>query len=306
MLGPHMKRTHTLPGITLLFWAGLIPLGVWAQEGSTREVTDNYVELTFSQQYDALIDVYSADAVFHDPTADVFGGQMAEGPVTGASRIVALQKSWGLAETVFDVRASFTVGEYSLYRGTLRTRYNGSSTWTSIPFVTTLRANGGRITERTDFGEYIDAFQLSGPFESNTPRTREVADAYLKAYLDGDVEAQVSLLDPDVQFQDPTAKVYGPSSGELFRGSDILAARRRQLSESLTDFDLDVSESFVGNHHAVYMGTTRYTLRTGQRFAQPAVFVIEVRDGKVTRHWDFVDYTIGPVGSDYSPFPGDS
>jgi len=25
--------------------------------------------------------------------------------------------------------------------------------------------------------------------------------------------------------------------------------------------------------------------------------VIEVRDGKVTRHWDFVDYTVGPVGS---------
>ena len=62
--------------------------------------------------------------------------------------------------------------------------------------------------------------------------------------------------------------------------------------------DLPVQfESFVANHHAVYMGTVRYTLNSGTAFAQPAVIVIEVRDGKVTRHWDFVDYTVGPVGS---------
>ena len=39
-----------------------------------------------------------------------------------------------------------------------------------------------------------------------------------------------------------------------------------------------------------------YTLRNGVRYEQPAVFVVEVRDGRVTRHWDFVDYTVGPVG----------
>ena len=27
-----------------------------------------------------------------------------------------------------------------------------------------------------------------------------------------------------------------------------------------------------------------------------AVFVIEVRDGRVTRQWDFVDYSVGPTG----------
>lgn len=44
------------------------------------------------------------------------------------------------------------------------------------------------------------------------------------------------------------------------------------------------------------MGTTTYTTAREQRFAQPAVFVFEVREGKVTRQWDFVDYTVGPIG----------
>jgi ketosteroid isomerase-like protein len=271
------------------------PAGLLAQQ-STRSVTDRYIELTFSQQYDALLDLYAADASFHDPTGDVFRGPVAEGPVQGADAIVSMQKGWGLAETVFDVQASFTVGEYSLYRGTLNTRYEGADSWTAIPFVTVLRVVEGRILERTDFGEYVESFALGSGFQANTDATNKIASQYLRAYLDGDVNTQAALASVDIIFQDPTSRVYGPPSGELYQGLDVLIARRNQIYESVSDFDFEVAESFVANHHAVFMGTTTYTLRAGQRFAQPAVFVVEVRDGKVTRHWDFVDYTVGPIG----------
>ena len=71
--------------------------------------------------------------------------------------------------------------------------------------------------------------------------------------------------------------------------------RREQIYANLVDFDLEVEQSFVANHHAVYMGTVRYSVNSGMAFEQPAVIVIEVREGLVTRQWDFVDYTAGPV-----------
>lgn len=269
-----------------------------AQETTdTRSVTDRYIELTFDRQYDELLDVYASDAVFFDPTGDVFQGRVAEGPVEGAEEIVTLQKSWGIADADFDIRASFTVGEYSLYRGTLTIQFGGSELAFEVPFMTVLRSRDGRVIERTDFGEYIQSFQLGDRFAPNTASTAETAALYLNAYLNEDMEAQAALMSPDVVFQDPTSQVFGPPAGEVYSGAEDLLARRQQIYANISDFTFDVEESFVANHHAVYMGHVRYTIASGATYEQPAVFVIEVRDGLVTRHWDFVDYTVGPVGS---------
>jgi ketosteroid isomerase-like protein len=157
-----------------------------------------------------------------------------------------------------------------------------------------LRAVDGHITERTDFGEYIESFGLGKRFQQTTEDTRQTAMLYLRAYLGGDLDTQEALVASDVIFQDPTSKIYGPPSGEVYRGREALIARRRQIYESITGFDLQIDESFVANHHAVYMGTVTYTVGENAHYAQPAVFVLEVRDGKVVRHWDFVDYTVGP------------
>jgi len=280
--------------------AGFAPALMAQESTDTRTVTNRYVQLTFEQKYDDLLDVYAPDAVFFDPTGDVFEARVAEGPVLGAEQIIALQKSWGVTTSWFDIVAAMTVGEYSLYRGTLTVSFDGSDAETPIPFITVLRAQDGRITERTDFGEYIKSFGLGDGFDANTESTREVAGRYLDAYLHEDLETQEELLADDVQFQDPTSKVFGPPSGEMYEGPDKLLDRRKQIYANIQDFGLEVDdsfESFVANHHAVYIGTVRYTLNSGTAFAQPAVIVIEVRDGKVTRHWDFVDYTVGPVGS---------
>ena len=226
---------------------------------------------------------------------------LAEAAAARAAKVpsteVAMQKGWGLAEQSFDVRASFVVGEYALRRGTLTVRYMNSETRLPVPFVTIHRVVDGRVAERVDFGEYVESFGMGDGFDDNTASTKQVADRYLRAYLDADLETQAELAAPEIQFQDPTSQVFGPPAGELYKGSEELIRRRKQIYEGIVEFDLEVAESFVANHHAVYMGTTTYTTANGMSFRQPAVFVIEVKDGKVTRQWDFVDYSVGPIGS---------
>ncbi len=274
-----------------------LPLLAGAQQQPTRAVADRYLTLTMNQEYDALLDAYRDDARFFDPTAEVFEGPIAEGPIEGARKIVELQQSWGLAASEFDVAAAFSVGRYALYRGTLRVRHDVADAWIAMPFVTVLRIDAGQVAERTDFGGYVEPFGMEDRFGSVTEETRRISAEYLKAYLGADLEAQRRLLAPDAVFQDPTAQVYGPGSGQRLVGAGDIMERRTQTFQNVAAFDLAVSDSFVSGHHAVYMGRTTYTLRNGTRFDQPAVMVIEVRGGQVTRHWDFVDYSVAPVGA---------
>lgn len=275
----------------------LIPAHLLAQNAATeitRTVSQRYLDLDTSLQFDTLAEVYAPDAQFFDPTGEVFPGAVSQGIIRGAQTIIELQKSWGLTGVTFDIDASFYVGEYALHRGTYNTQFSGSDAWTPIPFITVHRVQNERVTERLDFGEYIQSFGLGNRFDAATEATRSVAETYLRAYLDRDFDTQTKLAADDIQFQDPTSKIFGPPMGEVFQGAETLIDRRKQVFQNIQAFDLEVEKSFVANHHAVYMGTTTYTLASGQRYAQPAVFVIEVRDGKVTRHWDFVDYTVGP------------
>ncbi len=229
---------HITPRLCLIAVAGFAPALVAQESVDTPTITNNYINLTFEQKYDELLDVYAPNAVFFDPTGDVFQGRVSEGPVQGAEQIIALQRSWGITGSWFDVAAAFSVGEYALYRGTLTVSFEGSDAETPIPFLTVLRAQDGHITERTDFGEYIKSFGLGDGFDANTESTREIAARYLDAYLHEDIETQEELLAEDVKFQDPTSKVFGPPSGELYEGADDLLARREQIYSNIQDFEL--------------------------------------------------------------------
>ncbi len=288
----NFQRVLAVTAIVLMINPVSAAPGVETHE-ETRRVSERYLELELAGDYDALKDIYAKDMVFFDPTGDVFPGPVSQGTVTGVDAIIAMQKGWGLAEQDFKVDQAFFVGEYAMHRGTLTVRYKGGTEYFPFPFVTVHRVSDGKLTERTDFGEYIQTFRLGDQWDANTQSTREVADGALAAYLGADLETTAELAAEDIQFQDPTSKVFGPPAGELYQGRDELIDRRRQIYENVRDFDLRVEKSFYTNHHAVYMGMTTY--RIGERvWTQPAVFVFEVRDGRVTRQWDFVDYTVGP------------
>ena len=178
-----------------------------------------------------------------------------------------------------------------------KAQFEGSESWYTIPFVTVHRIVDGKVKSRMDVGEYIQSFGMGTGFDDVMSSTNQVSKAYLKAYLDEDFEAQASLMEESIEFQDPTASVFGPDWGAAIVGRDALIQNRKRVFESISDSNFEVEDEFVSNHHAVFMGYVMYTAGDGQHFKQPAVFVIEVREGKVTRHWDFVDYSVGPSGN---------
>lgn len=278
--------------IRLLLVVFLLPLVARAQ--TTEEVSMKYLEMDAALDYEGLRSLMADDFSFRDPTGEVFRADGSAMSVIGAEAFLELQKSWSLTEVDFDPDVSFAVGEYALHRGTYRARFDGADSWTEIPFVTIHRVREGKMIERTDFGEYVQSFQLGSGFDENTSWTEVIADQYLAAYTSGDMETQQVLLAEGVVFQDPTAQVFGPPSGQLFEGKESLLGRRTQIYENVGAFRLDVASSFYANHHAVYIGHVEYTAG-GRSYRQPAVFVVEVRDQQVTRHWDFVDYSVGAV-----------
>ncbi len=270
----------------------LLPLVAHAQ--STKQVSMQYLEWDAALMADSARTLLADDFSFHDPTGEVFQTGSSGMAVTGAEAFLALQAGWGLAEVEFDPEESFYVGEYALHRGTYRARFAGGENWTDIPFITIHRVRNGLLTERLDFGEYIQSFGLGDGFDDSTTWTEIVADQYLSAYTGADLDTQNVLMADDVVFQDPTAQVFGPPSGQLFEGKDSLLARRAQIYENVGAFSMDVASSFYANHHAVYIGHVEYSAG-GSDYRQPAVFVVEVRDQLVTRHWDFVDYSVGAL-----------
>lgn len=284
-----MRVSSLIFGLALCLF--ILPL---ASAQTTEEVSLKYLGWDAQMLSDSLRTVLDDNFSFSDPTGEVFETGSSGMAVTGAEAFLELQAGWGLAEVQFDPDVSFYVGEYALHRGTYRARFSGSDTFTEIPFITVHRVQEGLLTERTDFGEYIQSFQLGSGFDENTTWTEIIADQYLAAYTGGDVRSQHVLMSEEVVFQDPTAQVFGPPSGQLFLGKGSLLSRREQIYQNIGDFSLDVASSFYANHHAVYMGHVEYTAN-GSHYRQPAVVVIEVRDQLVTRHWDFVDYSVGAV-----------
>ena len=268
----------------------LVSLPAFAQ--STRELSLRYLEQDSALAFDSVRTLLDPDMTFWDPTGNVFQNEFSGQPLIGAESFLEVQKGWGLEEIQFVPDVSMFVGEYALHRGTYSARFSGEPEWTHIPFVTVHRVRDGRLVERIDFGEYIQSFGLGDRFDDNTTWTEVVADQYLDAYTGGDIETQAVIMADDVVFQDPTAQVFGPPSGQLFEGKESLLARRKQIYQNVGSFSLDVASKFYANNHAVYMGHVEYTAG-GREYRQPAVFVVEVRNQRVTRHWDFVDYSVG-------------
>jgi len=262
---------------------------------STKAISLKYLQLDSEMNYASLERLYTEDATFLDPTGEVFDGPVAQGIVRGAKNIANLQRGWGLKAIQFEPDVSFYSGTYALHGGTYRAQFEGSDAWVEIPFVTVHQVVNGKVQSRMDFGEYIQSFGMGSSFDDTMKSTSSVADKYIQAYLDEDFDTQTALMDPSVTFQDPTASAFGPGWGDPIHGSAALIENRRRVFQNIGDFGFDIEREFVSNHHNVIMGHVRYTTGDGSKYNQPAVFVVEVRDGKVTRHWDFVDYSVGPT-----------
>ena len=276
----------------------LAATGLGTTADSTETIAARYLALTFAQQYDALEDVYAKDVFFIDPTGDVWNGPGSKG-VHGADNLIALQKSWGLTSADFAIDEQFAVGEYALFRGQLTWTMRNSHDGVTTDFMTIIRVVDGKVAERHDYGNYLGAFggSMSDEIHANAETSEDVGAKYFHAYLDQRHDVMERLYATEVSFQDPTAAyIGGPSS--VYQGRDSVVVMMDRVFQAISHFTFDVEDAWFSNHHAVFMGTVRFTLVAAAAgtpedvtFDHSAVFVITVVDGLVVAHRDFVDYS---------------
>jgi len=282
--------------ILTLLSAGLFPGDPGSDDSPTRRVADAYLSTLFEDRdLDEAETWMAEDATFIDPTADLWGGNLANG-ISGRDAIMAKMQSFQGIEAAFRPEVTFDCGRTAVRAGRLDWKSALGPPIENLPFVTILEVDGELVAARRDYGDY-DSFSPGFPTDPNlAPR----AKAYLEAYAAFDVDALREFWHDDVVFQDPTARLIG--DGQRSEGIDAVAALITRISDSgsVLDFSIEPVLEFASNHHAVFAGTTHFTL-TGASLGldvesvsveQPIVVALEVRDGRVHEHLDFTDYTV--------------
>lgn len=125
-----------------------------------------------------------------------------------------------------------------------------------------------------------------------TAATAPVADAYFAAYIAHDWDTLEQLLTEDASFQDPTAKhIFGsvPSNGRtaIMKGFRVGYA-------SISHMEFVKNRRLISGETAIYEGALHWGTDLGNGtiidIVTPMVLVLNVVNGKVGRHVDYVDY----------------
>lgn len=262
---------------------------------TTSDISTHYLQTDLSLKFDELNNLYAQDIVFSDPTGDVFGAPLADGPVIGKDKVIAMQQYWELSSMAFAKSMMFSVGEYSVHFGDLTVQYQGSQHKPRFPFATIHRVKNNKIIERHDFGGYVGHLIGSPELTARSEATLKVAKTMLQAYLNGSIETQKTLLADNTWFHDPTAEIWGGKFTQPIANKTELLARRKDMYTRISNFSFNVTSEFSSNNHAVFVGDISYTFNNKQKYNQQAIMVFEVKDGLITKQWDFVDYSVGAI-----------
>lgn len=129
-------------------------------------------------------------------------------------------------------------------------------------------------------------------YTAETAATAPIADAYAAAYVALDWDRLEPLLADDASFLDPTATLVFGSVGT--QGKVAVMKNFRSAYASLRKMSLTKRQVIHSGHFALYIGDLTWTVDMGDgrdvSSVTPIVIVIEVKDGKVVSHRDYVDY----------------
>jgi ketosteroid isomerase-like protein len=110
---------------------------------------------------------------------------------------------------------------------------------------------------------------------------------FLEAILAGDVETAMSYVDDDVEMN--TAE-HHPFLADQYRGRQGFLDVMPQIANELDGFRFDILRILGCGDSAIsqlrYQGTVK---KTGRSFDVPAVFIWDVRDGRIVRNQEYVD-----------------
>jgi ketosteroid isomerase-like protein len=126
--------------------------------------------------------------------------------------------------------------------------------------------------------------------------TSEVADRYVDAYEAMDLDVLTAFYTDETILEDPTASAFGQEV--RLTGAAAIRPFLEQAFTGVTSLRLDVSRRFASGPYAIINGVGYYSVpgttvgvqdETYEVWAD-FTFILEVREGKIVRHTDYVDY----------------
>ncbi len=274
----------------------LLPLSVPFQQQGVGSLAEAYrKEVIVARDVGRCSELCSEDVLWVDPTAAVWGIPLMDG-ISGSEVMAKTMADMGLSDVEFETSMRFTAGRFACLFG----GFSGkglASKMKDMPFMTVIEVKDGRISGRTDYGDY-DVLMPHGKrtVEGDDSALVAISNDYLMAYADSDFDAMEGMLAENATFQDPTASAIG--SGKQHKGAAVIVAQMRSAFASISNFTIDVKERFYFQNHAVFAAECGYSLagrmfgvdQERVRFTHPLILVLEVKDEEVVSHLDYADY----------------
>lgn len=134
---------------------------------------------------------------------------------------------------------------------------------------------------------------LGGPsFASDPAGAREIAEAYLDAYRQQDLDAMREFYAEGARFLDPTSFGIPAITAPIdWQGADAIIAGIASWGIDHMRYHLD--RSYESSNAVVFDGSADVTYATpsGERtFNYPIITIITIRGGQVVEHRDYTDY----------------
>lgn len=285
--------TTRLTLVTLTALAMPTPASFAESASTAGSVAEHYRRIDFDRKLDQVGALMAEDMRFIDPTAEVFGMEIAGG-IRGREAIVATEATWQLETIAFTKRYGFSTSRWDVVAGPMVV--DGGR---PFPFAQILRIEDGKVQERIDYGDYggFTAAVSEGRAKDELARTAAVAERYVAAYV-LDPNGMAAELAEDARLYDPIGHDQDPSQTPAeVRGRDEIRDWYGKSAQTVERFELEIEGRLFSRNHAVFTTWAKGSVRTRDvqkrpksvEMSVPLVIALEIRDGKIVRHDDYWD-----------------
>ncbi len=258
-----------------------------ATENPVAKIADAYIAATLvDRNLERSGALLHDDVSFIDPTAEVWGPGPAAKGVRGREEFLALQKSWKIESSSFELITGFESGPYALRMGKISWKAEGAPAFENIAFAMMLKIEEGRIRSRVDFGDYDE---LIPGVPSNTEELKAIGLEFLEAYGSFDAGTMGELYTDTVRFTEVHPQ------GVTVQGRAQVLAYLKAVNAGITDLQLKLEPAVVSYQHVLYTGSARFEFDTngpdapgGARPVEvPFWVLLKVVDGEIVEQRDF-------------------
>ena len=207
-----------------------------------------------------------------------------------------------------DIREQFTSGNFVITDQSFEnsTTTDGKTNVIRGEMITALKFKEGKIIEQYDFGDYYawdrqSQSVLNGVHnpERKEQRNLGIAAKYINAYSNKDPIGMASFYSDSIEFKDLTAKdAFNSNNFELNGKGNVQAFWQGVLVDSASPYlNVNIDGAYFSGSYVMLNTTFSMMLPQSWTNGKEGVFVrfpiktiLQIKDDKIVRHWDFADY----------------